>query len=253
MAKSNQNVQNEVLYRFHPAYGFIEANSTQATGAQAGTQQSSTQQNIENPNFQNSYNPYANPYYAGVNYSPYPPYNPNYQSNQTYTNAQNNSNNLNYPPYNPSYCPPNAPYCPYPPNMAHMGHMGMGYHAGMHGMGMGYHAHMQNMPYPPHNPYNPYYAPYAPEQGFSQERIDAIYNTVNDVMNGKAEPTKLFGLFQGTSSDFWKGLAIAAGAVALYNCSPLKDMLASTLATFFGENMQQDKGFDDEKTEENNS
>ncbi len=226
MPQSNQNPQNEKLYRFHPAYGFVEVTASQQTASkQTTSKQNSSQQdftqNLGNSNFQDPYNPYAyNPYvnlqYAGMNYSPYPP--------------------------NNAYCPPNAPYCPYPPHMYHAGMgQGMGYGIPHH---MGYHAGM------PYQPYPPYAAPYA-EQGFSQERIDAIYNTVNDVMNGKAEPTKLFGLFQGTSSDFWKGLAIAAGAIALYNCSHLKDIVASSLAAFFGENMQNnDDGFDNEPTKE---
>ncbi len=66
---------------------------------------------------------------------------------------------------------------------------------------------------------------------FTQERIQEMYGTFNDVMNGKAEPTKILGLFQGISSDFWKGAALGAAAIAIYNCSPVKEMIGTSLAT----------------------
>lgn len=66
---------------------------------------------------------------------------------------------------------------------------------------------------------------------FSQERMQAMYQTVNDVINGKAEPEKVLGLFQGISTDFWKGAALGAAAIALYNCTPIKDMIATSLGT----------------------
>ncbi len=70
------------------------------------------------------------------------------------------------------------------------------------------------------------------QQGLTQEKVQEIYNVVNDAINGKPDPNKLFGILQGTSNDFWKGLAIGAGAILLFNYTPLKTMLASMLGSF---------------------
>lgn len=66
---------------------------------------------------------------------------------------------------------------------------------------------------------------------FSQERIDEIYTAVNNVAEGKAAPSSLLGLLNGTTNDFWKGLAVGAGAILLYNCSPLKNIVTDVLSS----------------------
>lgn len=70
------------------------------------------------------------------------------------------------------------------------------------------------------------------QQGLTQEKVQEIYNVVNDAINGNADPNKIFGILQGTSNDFWKGLAIGAGAILLFNYTPLKTMFASMLGSF---------------------
>ncbi len=67
-------------------------------------------------------------------------------------------------------------------------------------------------------------------------KMQEIYSTFDDIAQGKAQPEKLFSLLQGTSPDFWKGLAIGAGAILLYNCTPLKDVVGNLLAGFMGKN-----------------
>ncbi len=147
------------------------------------------------------------------------------------------------------------------------------YHAGPHGFGGG----MHGMPYgaygQPHQAMqaqvdfltqqlmqlqqlqanNPFFQAQSNGQGnFKLEDMNKIYNTVDDVMNGKASPNKLFGLLQGISGDFWKGFAIGVGILLLYNYSPLKDMLASSLGGLlanFGQNGQDFTDFDDDMEE----
>lgn len=68
-------------------------------------------------------------------------------------------------------------------------------------------------------------------QGLTQEKIQEIYSAVNDAINGNPDPNKLLGILQNTNGDFWKGLAIGAGAVLLFNYTPLKTMLAGLFAS----------------------
>lgn len=71
------------------------------------------------------------------------------------------------------------------------------------------------------------------DHGLSQEKIQEIYSAVNDAINGNPDPGKLLGILQSTKSEFWKGLALGAGAVLLFNCTPLKTMLAGLFASQF--------------------
>lgn len=82
------------------------------------------------------------------------------------------------------------------------------------------------------------------EHGLTQEKIQEIYSAVNDAINGNPNPGKLLGILQSTKGDFWKGLAVGAGAVLLFNCTPLKSMLAGLFASQFGtkEENEQDNG-----------
>ncbi len=81
----------------------------------------------------------------------------------------------------------------------------------------------------------------------SPEKLQEIYATIDEVASGKAGPEKLLSFMQNTSGDFIKGLAIGAGAILLYNCTPLKDMLASLVGSGLAGFMpKKDDGFDDE-------
>ncbi len=88
----------------------------------------------------------------------------------------------------------------------------------------------------------------------SPEKIQEIYTVMNDISQGKAGPEKLLPYLQNTSADFYKGLALGAGAILLFNCTPLKDMLTNllgsslaNLANFMPQNADDlDDGFDDD-------
>lgn len=251
---SNENGQSEKLYRFHPEFGFTEVSQNEE--ANTNTQ--------VNANTENSA-PYANPNVQGQ-MPPFMPHNPYYNCYQ----------GAGY--QNPFHAMHGAGF--------HNGMHGAGFHNGMHGAGFhngmhgaGFHsafqgqhqqgytaehmrqmqdyanqhaAHMASMSGNSQNMNNNEYA----NPQFTQERMQEMYGTFNDIMNGKAEPTKILGLFQGVSSDFWKGTALGAAAVALYTCSPLKDIIGSSLATILAAaglvppSENQDDGFDDVQAEE---
>ncbi len=86
------------------------------------------------------------------------------------------------------------------------------------------------------------------------EKMQEIYAIIGDVAEGRAQPDKLLSLMQNVSSDFWKGLALGAGAILIYNYTPLKDMLSSLLTNFMPTNASsQDNNLDEdgfEKEEE---
>ncbi len=223
------------LYHFHPQYGFIPADQYQG-GNNFENQDNNEQGSYE----QNSYgeNPYGqNPYGQAPHGMTPPPY-----------ACQNPY--MNTPPYAPfaqGHFPPPFPHGPhYGQGFGHMhGGNGHPYHA-MHANHMAHMAFMAQMAQAQNEQgQNNQNAQSGQGQAFDMERMNEIYNTVGDVMNGKAKPNKLLGLFQNISTDFWKGFALGAGALALYNYSPLKDLLGAGLGSLLA-NMQNGQGFDDD-------
>ncbi len=88
----------------------------------------------------------------------------------------------------------------------------------------------------------------AGSKAVSQEKIQEIYSVMNDISQGKAGPEQLLPLMQNTSADFWKGLALGAGAILLFNCTPLKEMLTNILGAGLGSFMggKEESEFDDD-------
>ncbi len=86
------------------------------------------------------------------------------------------------------------------------------------------------------------------------EKMQEIYTVVDQIAKGQAGPEKLLPLMQNTSMDFWKGLALGAGAILVYNCTPLKDiinnLLGAGMASFMPNNATDDDGFDSEFDED---
>ena len=73
---------------------------------------------------------------------------------------------------------------------------------------------------------------------FDQNKLGKIYGTVNDVMNGEADPASLIGLFAENGGDFWKGALVGAAAVVLLNNDAVKGTLAGvagSVGAMFGE------------------
>lgn len=85
------------------------------------------------------------------------------------------------------------------------------------------------------------YGPGTPEGAepkFDQQKLGKMYSTVNDVMNGEADPSSLIGLFAENSGDFWKGALVGAAAVVLLNNDAVKGALgglAGSVKDMFGE------------------
>lgn len=77
-------------------------------------------------------------------------------------------------------------------------------------------------------------APEGTEPKFDQEKLGKMYNTVNDVMNGEADPTSLVGLFAENTGDFWKGALVGAAAVVLLNNDAVKGALAGVAGSVGG-------------------
>ncbi len=199
---TNEQFANaEVLYRFHPQYGFI-------------------------------------------------PHSPN----QQFAENQMGQSQPGFPQYGN----------PWPHNAQHFHHQAMGYGAGQFGYG---HPHLamqaqvdfltqqlqQMMQLQANNNFSG--NSNNRQANLNMENMNEIYNTVDDVMNGKASPNKLFSLLQGISGDFWKGFAIGIGILLLYNYSPLKEMLASGLGGLLSNFAAGEQEFApefDEPTEEEN-
>jgi len=219
---SHDSGQAEKLYRFHPEFGFTEVSQSEQanTNTHANTD---TQAGF----------PYENPKMEGQ-------------------------------------VPPFVPQNPY-----HNCYQGAGYHNGFHGMPYGMYGAGQYGPYHHKTEHMRQMQEYANQHAayvanmngnfqnsnhhehanheFTQERMQEMYGTFNDIMNGKAEPAKILGLFQAVSSDFWKGAALGAAAIALYNCSPIKDMIGTSLAALLAavgltpQDDNHDDGFDDDE------
>jgi hypothetical protein len=85
------------------------------------------------------------------------------------------------------------------------------------------------------------YGPGTPEGAepkFDQQKLGKMYSTVNDVMNGDADPSSLVGLFAENSGEFWKGALVGAAAVVLLNNDAVKGALkglAGSVGAMFGE------------------
>lgn len=80
--------------------------------------------------------------------------------------------------------------------------------------------------------------PEGAEPKFDQQKLGKMYSTVNDVMNGEADPSSLIGLFAENSGDFWKGALVGAAAVVLLNNDVVKGALgglAGSVGAMFGE------------------
>ncbi len=87
------------------------------------------------------------------------------------------------------------------------------------------------------------------QTSITPEKMQEIYTIVDEIAKGQAGPEKLLPLMQNTSMDFWKGLAIGAGAILVYNCTPLKDIINNILGlglASFMPNKTTDEGFDDD-------
>lgn len=184
-------------YRFDPVYGFVPAENNGDTEENPAAQNAAAYANAYQ-----GYGPYqgqtpgfAVPYGAPA-YMAYPPF-----------HAYGMHRFGHYP-----YCPPfmaqQAAYAQQNPGFAAFGPLG------------------QNADSDDARDNNA-----AQRQGLTQEKIQEIYAVVNDAINGNPDPGKLLGILQGTNGDFWKGLAIGAGAVLLFNCTPLKAMLAGLFAS----------------------
>lgn len=79
--------------------------------------------------------------------------------------------------------------------------------------------------------------PEGTEPKFDQQKLGKMYSTVNDVINGDADPASLIGLFAENSGDFWKGALVGAAAVVLLNNDAVKGALgglAGSVGTMFG-------------------
>jgi len=80
--------------------------------------------------------------------------------------------------------------------------------------------------------------PEGAEPKFDQNKLGKMYSTVNDVMNGDADPSSLIGLFADNSGDFWKGALVGAAAVVLLNNDAVKGALAGvagSVGSMFGQ------------------
>jgi len=80
--------------------------------------------------------------------------------------------------------------------------------------------------------------PEGAEPKFDQQKLGKMYSTVNDVMNGDADPSSLVGLFAENSGEFWKGALVGAAAVVLLNNDAVKGALkglAGSVGAMFGE------------------
>jgi len=75
--------------------------------------------------------------------------------------------------------------------------------------------------------------PEGAEPKFDQNRWGEVYGVVNDVMNGEADPGKILGLLQSEGGEFWKGAAVGAAAVFLFNNETVRHALAGTLGAIF--------------------
>lgn len=94
--------------------------------------------------------------------------------------------------------------------------------------------------------------PQVQSQTLNVEKMKEMYTVLDDVAQGKAEPEKVLSLLQNIPADFWKGLALGAGAFLLYNNTPIKAMVGSMFASFVNskseegtEDSMEDSGFDD--------
>jgi hypothetical protein len=67
-----------------------------------------------------------------------------------------------------------------------------------------------------------------------QNRLGEMYGMVNDLMEGKADSSKILGFLGGSGGDFWKGALVGAAVVFLLNNKDVKDAVAGTLGAVFG-------------------
>lgn len=84
--------------------------------------------------------------------------------------------------------------------------------------------------------------PEGAEPKFDQNRMGEVYGMVNDVMNGEADTSKLFGMLSGNGGDFWKGALVGAAAVFLMNNDAVKDAVSGTFGAFFGGETEEPEG-----------
>lgn len=197
-------------YRFDPMYGFVPV---------AENNENDTEQNTETSKTKTAQNPYPGygPYYgafADVPPMPYPPYHYGMHRFGRY------------------------PYCP--PYMVQQQAM------------YGPQSFYANAGYNTENDHQTSREQQneTTRQALTQEKIQEIYSAVNDAINGNPDPNKLLGILQNTNGDFWKGLAIGAGAVLLFNSTPLKAMLAGLFASAANAEENTENCGCDEQTEE---
>lgn len=70
---------------------------------------------------------------------------------------------------------------------------------------------------------------------FDQNKFGQMYGVVSDVMDGKADPSKLLGLFADTGGEFWKGALVGAAAVVLLTNDTVKGAVGGMIGSLFGE------------------
>lgn len=254
MTTKNNTLQEPKVgarYTFHPELGFIEVSENAPFEQNFNTQ---------NPNpYTQGFYPNANQTY-GQDYAKESEQEASTKSNKE-KNTDVNKEEYAYSPYGDSPYANYPPYCPpFMPGHHTYGHgMGyghaMGYGRGMgygHGMGYGfrhspeqhaahmaymadYYAQMQAQAMQANPHFQDFQAQNTAKNSekkvIDEQYMSNVYNTVNDVINGQAEPTKLLNLIQGTSAEFWKGLAIGAGIILVSNYTPLKDILANMMGS----------------------
>ncbi len=214
--------------------------------------------NKKNAYAKENINAQANQYYTYHPYYGYIPADANMNENEQ---AYNQDQSMQNPYYQDQYQPQYPPHFGQGYARAYGRNYGGGYHAygPMHANHMMQMQAMQEEINQLRNANNANTNNAKSEQAsISPEKIQEIYTVVDEISQGKAGPEKLLPFMQNTSTDFWKGLAIGAGAVLLYNCTPLKDMVgnllaASGLANFMPQSDNadySDDGFDDSFDEE---
>lgn len=78
-------------------------------------------------------------------------------------------------------------------------------------------------------------SPEGTEPKFDQNKLGQMYGVIGDVMNGEADPAKIFGLFANTEGEFWKGALVGAAAVFLLNNNSVKGAVSGAFGSMFGD------------------
>ena len=140
---------------------------------------------------------------------------------------------------------------PQPQGMPHPGMMGYAPPQGMPHPGMMGYAPPQGMPYPgpmggpppgkgpsgcdghDHLGAPPLGTPFGP-QPQPGAPFGQMFGMVNDIMNGKTDPTALAGLLDTSDTRFWKGLIVGAALTFLLTNTGIKDSVGNMVGGLFG-------------------